>query len=95
MLGRGCSFLSRSGLGQARMRLDRHLQRFMLEDCNDFLNQRIDGLVNASSLSPIKMADSYCALLRASCRHSLRKFSMPILSVAHRVAIHISYLFAV
>jgi hypothetical protein len=46
-------------------------------------------------LSPIKMADSYCALLRASCRHSLRKFSMPILSVAHRVAIHIWCLFAV
>lgn len=33
-------------------------------------------LVKARSLSPIKMADSYCALLRASCLQSLRNFSI-------------------
>jgi hypothetical protein len=32
----------------------------------------VDRLVMARSLSPIKMADSYCALLRASCLHSRR-----------------------
>jgi hypothetical protein len=35
-----------------------------------------DALVRASSLSPMKMAESYWALLRASCLHSRRKLSM-------------------
>jgi hypothetical protein len=33
-------------------------------------------LVIANSLSPMKMADSYCALLRASWRQSRRNLSM-------------------
>lgn len=32
----------------------------------------------ASSLSPIKMAESCCALLRASCLQSRRNFSMVV-----------------
>jgi hypothetical protein len=36
----------------------------------------LNRLVKANSLSPMKMAESYCALFRASWRHSRRYTSM-------------------
>jgi hypothetical protein len=70
-----CSCPPQSGPGQARKRprhslLDKRSARPAIEETAQIV------LVIAKSLSPMKMAASYCALLSASCRHSRRNFSI-------------------
>lgn len=72
--GRECSCQWRSGLGRAR----RHLCRFLVQYQHGTKWQTAWGyiLVNASSLSPMKMAESYWCLFSASWRQSFKNFSI-------------------